>query len=216
MMLAFFIVLNAISSYDEQKSQPVMESVQTTFSTQAIRPDIAPSVVTEETQSIHDGETVERIDALFKSQITSYDTVKDSGRGTMEVTLPVDVFTTSVMAIGQEDLLKASPDVDVKGKKFFLPTLVSLLKSDQQGVAYRMDMLLHVNGNPAHLQNQDPQSLDEAMTLGAQLTAKLEKEGLPQRLLSIGIEDGDTKTVRILFRPHEPFTPLEEGEAQDE
>lgn len=209
MLLAFFIVLNAISSFIEEKSYPVVQSVQTTFSTQPIQPDISPSVTPEETQqSIHEGQTIERIDALFKSQITSYDAVKNEGTGTMEVTLPIDVFANSVMAIGQEDMTKASPDAKVKGKKFFLPTLASIIKSDKQGVPYRMDILLHVDGNPAQMQNLDPKVLAQTMTRGSQLTAQLEKNGVPQRLLSIGVEKGDANTVRLLFRPHEAFTPL--------
>lgn len=210
MLLAFFIVLNAISSFVEHKQQPVVQSLQMTFSTQAIRPDVAPSVAPDDTtQSIREGETIERIDALFKSQITSFDVVKDEGSGTMEVTLPIDVFSGSVMAIGQEDMLKSSADVKVKGKKFFLPTLVSIMKSDAHGVPYRLDILLHVDDNPALLQNRDPKALAESMVRGAQLTAKLEQAGLAQRLLSVGVEKGDKNLVRLLFRPHEPFTPLE-------
>lgn len=209
MLLAFFIVLNAISSFVEEKSSPVVQSVQTTFSTQPIQPDIAPSVTPEEaTQSIHEGATIERIDALFKSQITAYDAVKNEGNGTMEVTLPIDVFANSVMAIGQEDMTKASPDVAVKGKKFFLPTLASIMKSDKQGVPYRMDILLHVADNPAQMQNIDPKTLAQTMARGSQLTAQLDKNGVPQRLLSIGVEKGDANIVRLLFRPHEAFTPL--------
>lgn len=216
MLLAFFIVLNAISSFVEEKTYPVVQSLQMTFSTQALRPDVAPSMAPDPQESIRDGQTVERIDALFKSQITAFDAVKNESTGTMEVTLPIDVFANSVMAIGQEDLLAASPDAPVKGKKFFLPTLVSILKSDQQGVPYRMDILLHVGDNPAQMQNRDPKALAQVMARASQLTTQLEKAGLAQKLLSIGIDKGDANKVRLLFRPHEPFTPMEPEATADE
>ncbi len=208
MLLAFFIVLNAISSYDEQKSGSVVESVQTTFSTVPLTPDISPSMVPSVQEAMGEGQTIDRIDALFRSQITAFDAVKDDGKGQMEVTLPLEVFTQSVMAIGQEDLSKASPDVQVKGKKFFLPTLVSLLKSDAQGVRYRMDMIFHVPENPATLRNRDPQTFTDTTRKGAALATQLQKSGLSARFISIGLEEGDASTIRVLFRPHQPFTPV--------
>lgn len=209
MLLAFFIVLNAISSYEEDRTFPVVESLQLTFAINPIKPDIEPAIVPDTQQSFRDGETIERIDALFNAQITSFDAVRNETYGMMEVTLPIDVFAAAVMAIGQEDMMTASPDAVVKGKKFFLPTLVSILKSDQQGVPYRMDVMLHINDNPALIQNREPQALEQVLDRGAQLTAQLEKAGLPQKLLSIGIGKGDPGKVRILFRPHEPFTPVD-------
>ncbi len=209
MLLAFFIVLNAISSFIVEKTYPIVQSVQLTFSTQALRPDILPSVAPDVRESIRDGTTVERLDALFKSQITAYDAVKDADTGQMETTLPLDVFSTSVMAIGQEDLMTASPDVQVKGKKFFLPTLASILKSDAQGVPYRMDMILHAEDNPAHLQNQDPKTLAQVTERASQLAAQLEKAGVPQKMMSVGVAKGDPDTIRIIFRPHKPFSPVD-------
>jgi hypothetical protein len=210
MLLAFFIVLNAISSFEDVKKYPVVESVKMTFSSDAIREDVSPSVAPDEQKSIHQGDTIERIDALFESQISSYDVKKSPQLGTMQVELPLEVFATAVMTIGQEDLIKASPGKMVKGKKFFLPTLVSILKSDEQGVPYRMDMIMHVKDNPAALQNRDPKMMAQVMVRGAELATQLEKTGLTQRMISIGVNKGDPEKIDLIFRPHEPFTPLDE------
>lgn len=214
MLLAFFIVLNAISSFEEVKKYPVVESVKLAFSTDAIREDVKPSVAPDEQQSIHQGDTIERIDALFESQISSYDAVKNERQGVMQIELPLEVFVTAVMTIGQEDLLAARPGTLVKGKKFFLPTLVSILKSDQQGVPYRMDMIMHVKENPAMLQNRDPKSMEKILGRGAELAMQLEKSGLKQRMISVALSKGDPDKIDLVFRPHEPFTPVaSEGQA---
>lgn len=207
MLLAFFIVLNAISSFVEHKSHPIVQSIQETFSTKIITPDVAPAIIPDDARAFREGDTIERIDALFKSQITSYDAVKDTGRGIMQVELPLNVFTTAVMAIGQEDILKTSPDVQVKGRKFFLPTLVSLMKSDTEGLPYRMDMVLHVPENPAQLQNRDPKKLGGVMAQGARLADQLQKNGLAEKLVSVGVARGNPGKIDLVFRPHKPFTP---------
>lgn len=209
MLLAFFIVLNAISTFEENKVRPIMSSVIVTFSGDAPMQEVMPSITPDPLESLREGATIERIDALFKSQITSYEAQKNESNGVMQIDLPLDVFSSAIMAIGQEDLLNVSPDDQLKGKKFFLPTLVSIMGSDEKGVTYRMDMILHVGDNPAHMQNREPQKLEQVMKRAARLAEKLETAGLGQRLISIGTEKGDESTVTLLFRPHEPFSPVE-------
>jgi hypothetical protein len=99
--------------------------------------------------------------------------------------------------------------MQIPGKKFFLPTLVSIMKSSQQGLPYRMDMVLHVKDNPALMQNRDPKKLGQVLSRGARFADQLQKSGLPQKLIGVGIEEGDVNTIDIVFRPHEPFTPIE-------
>lgn len=208
MLLAFFIVLNAISTFEENKVRPIMSSVIVTFSGDAPMQEVMPSITPDPLESLREGATIERIDALFKSQITSYEAQKNESNGVMQIDLPLDVFSSAIMAIGQEDLLNVSPDDQLKGKKFFLPTLVSIMESDQMGVTYRLDIVLHVPANPAQIQNRDPQKLSQVMERGARLTEKLEAAGLGQRLLSVGVSKGDEAMVTLMFRPHEPFSPV--------
>lgn len=207
MLLAFFIVLNAISSFEEKKMSPVMESVEAAFSNHVERKDTKPSVTPSPVESINEGETVERLDALFQAQISSFEAKKNSRTGTMYVELPLETFSKSIMTIGQEDLTKTRR---ISGnKKFFLPTLISILKSDQQGVPYRMDVVLHTKENPAKLQNQKPKFLLKTMKREGGFARQLEKAGLSQKLISMGIRQGDPEVVELVFRRHVPFSPVE-------
>lgn len=206
MLLAFFIVLNALSSFEEVKTAPVMESLETAFSTKVTRRDIRPSITPDPLQSIREGETVERLDALFKSQITGYDPDKNSITGELHITMPLDRFARAVTEAGQRNLSGASGIAPPK--KFFLPTLISILKSDQKGVPYRMDILVHVPDNPSRMQNRKPQALAVILERAGALTRRLEAAGMPQRLLGIGLKEGDENTVEVFFRKHIPFSPL--------
>ena len=213
MLLAFFIVLNAISSFEEKKMSSVMDSVEQAFSKDVQRQDKKTSVTPDPVSSINEGETVERLDALFQAQISSFNAKKNVHSGTMYVTLPLDVFSKRIMAIGQEDVTKTRSIST--GKNFFLPTLVSILKSDRQGLPYRMDVVLHTKENPAKLQNQKPKSLLKTMKREGSFARQLEKTGLSQQLMSMGIRQGDPDVVELVFRRHEPFSPAISQDSPD-
>ena len=129
MLLAFFIVLNSLSSYEEEKMSKVRQSLDIAFSTNVKNTDQAPSVTPDPTRSVNEGDTFERIEALFEAQISSYEVKKSRSRGIMMVDLPYDQFSQAVFALNQEDLTKRPTRQDVRGN-FFLPTLVSLMRTN--------------------------------------------------------------------------------------
>lgn len=211
MLLAFFIVLNSLSSYEEHLVGNVVKSLDVTFSKDPQKEDIAPSVTEAPVHSVNEGDTFERIDALFQSQIISYKKTISSNRGHMIIKLPLEKFSKAVLAAGQKDLTKARITRNPRGN-FLIPTLVSILKSDEKGVTYRMNILLKTVENPAKFQNQNPSAMNSLMLRGSKLVQALEKGGFPQKLLNIGIEQGNPEMVELVFQPHIPFSPVSENE----
>ncbi len=208
MLLAFFIVLNAISSYEETRVKPVMQSLETAFSSKvADRTDLRPSAREDLDTFTGDGDTLENLEALFSAQIPSHEATVSHSKGVMYVRVPFDDFEAAVMAIGQEDATEKTQDGTFLNK-FFLPTLVSLLKTEDVGTPYRMDIMLNIKGNPAYIQNQNPQRLSQIMKKMSLLSEKIENAGLPQKLLSTGLQKGEVGIVELLFRRHIPFNPL--------
>ena len=91
--------------------------------------------------------------------------------------------------------------------RYFLPTLISVLQSDRQGFTYRMDMILHSDDNPARLQNTSPQTVRRLTDQAGILSQRLEGVGLPERLMSIGLQKGDPDMMTLFFLRHQPFSP---------
>ncbi|NCO02797.1 MAG: hypothetical protein GW903_01235 [Alphaproteobacteria bacterium] len=211
MLLAFFIVLNAMSSYEPNLAEPIIKSLDNTFSTDAVKKDAAPSVKEDPVQSVNEGDIFDRIDALFTAQIVSYKKTISSNRGEMMLELPLEKFSQGVMAAGQKDLTTMSTARNVRGN-FLVPTLVSIIKSEQRDITYRMDIMMHVSDNPANLQNQNPTKIAAVMRRGSALAQKLEQGGFSQKLINIGLKKGDEKMVELVFRRHEPFQVLTEEE----
>lgn len=208
MLLAFFIILNAISTYEEEKFQPIVKSLETAFSNDLRREGDGPSMAPSPLQSVHDGETVERLDALFNAQLRGFKTTKSVISGRMTVEMDLADFQEAVSAIGQKTLTPSNSFNPPR--KYFLPTLVSILQSDKQGYDYRMEILLQTEENPARLQNREPAAVKEKIDLAGMLAQRLENEGMPQKHLNIGLREGNPSKVTLVFMRHVPFSPVEE------
>lgn len=211
MLLAFFIVLNAISSFEQTKVRPVIDSLGQTF---ASRIDAAgneqPSPTAESTQSDGEGDTLDRLEALFRAQLPSADLTVSKNRGIMFARVSYSDFEAAIMAIGQQTAMDSAPMSFSKG--FFLPTLVSLLHTDRAGMTLRMDALVNMADNPAQVQTREPQRMAQEIAQLGRLSDKLERSGIPAKQQSIGLQQGPEGTVDLMFRPYVPFNPLGDEE----
>lgn len=210
MLLAFFIVLNTLSSYEEIKTEQVRRSVELAFSKDPDIKDISPSIKPDPVKSMQEGHTFERLEALFESQIVSFEATISKSRGIMMVRVPYEKFSGAIMAAGQQDLTKYPSRRDVRGN-FFLPTLVSILRANIDGAPTRLEIFLNTQENPAKLQNQSPDQFRKIISQAGAFTRKLEGQGMPQKLINSGVAKGDPKFVDLVFRKYVPFSPVESG-----
>ncbi len=211
MLLAFFIVLNTLSSYEEIKTETVRRSVELAFSKDAEIKEDLPSVRDDPAKSLKEGHTFERLDALFESQIVSFETTSSKSRGIMMVRVPYKKFSEAILAVGQKDLLQYPSRKAVRGN-FFLPTLTSLLRRNIDGAPTRMEILVHTKKNPAELQNQAPKKLQDIMSKVGVFSQRLQKQGMPEKLINIGVAKGDPDFIDLIFRKYIPFSPAKVDE----
>lgn len=210
MLLAFFIVLNAISQYEQTKVHPVMESLGYAFSSKLLsqQMDEQPSMTASSEESVDEGNALDRMKALFTAQIPATQTVVSDSKGEMYVKLQMKDFEAAVMAVGQRNALDQKDKNAILLKGFFLPTLVALMKNEKVGIPYRMDISVNIDGNPAALENSQPQQIAAKIKKLGGLAGKIEDAGLSTKLISVGLQKGEPGTVEILFRRHVPFNPL--------
>lgn len=210
MLLAFFIVLNAISNFEESKIKPVMANLSHTFAANMQQEvDDRPTVRKSENTSTEEGDTLDRMRALFTSQIPAHEAAVNKTRGEMHVRLKFEDFKEAVMAVGQQNILPTKqPNGLLKG--FFMPTLVALMRNDGLGTPYRLDILLNVKENPAEIYNNDPQQMNKITKEMSAIAGRIESAGLPVRLISSGVQEGEEGTVDLLFRPHIPYVPSDD------
>jgi hypothetical protein len=207
MLLAFFIVLNSLSVFEEGKQESVLQSVKQTFEIEsAIQQDVGPSMVGDPYQSIRNGATNERINALFQSQIVGVNLKERNRDGTFLLEMPLETFSLALQAVGQQNLLETkSADINTG---FFTPTLISLLTSSDQGIPYHMDIFILTPDNPATMMNQAPDILTATRKQLSSWAEMLSAAGLPSKLFSVGVRQGQRDYVQIIFRPYHPFSPI--------
>lgn len=198
-MLAFFVLLNSVSSVDTNKVKPMRESIESAFATKISAPDNwQPSGVQDEEVAAGEGRMTQRIEAMFTAQIAGIETQTDESSGTLLMRLKYTDFAKAVS--GTDGTSEASQQ--------FMRTLVSMMRSDMGGHPYRMDAFLQVTDNPAEMQSEQPQKMNVLMRDLSVLAQQVEKAGLPQKLMTIGLEQGQDGMIELLFRPHIPYNPL--------
>ena len=205
MLLAFFIVLNAISTFEENKAAKVRRSVEDSFSVKITRDNEAPSVTQGKAKSINEGNSFDRVEALFKSQFSGVKPSKDLSRGVMMIDLPYVKFEKAINALDQYDLTQSPARNEVR-ENFFLPTLSSILQANINGAPTRMEIYMHMNDNPASLQNDQPRDVRVTTNLLGEFSRKIQSNDVPEKLINIGIAKGDPTVVRLVFRKYVPFS----------
>ena len=210
MLLAFFIVLNAYSSYEDVRVKPIMESLESSFSSRIDQlDDLKPSVTPSEQYSYNEGDTIERLEALFKSQISGVEIKVNQREGTMLVSLKWADFKSALLSQTTINGTFINSEGEQLDEIKFLPLLVSLIRSDQLGTPYHMDVTLNIGVSPAELQNDSPQNLNLFIEEVSSVVDRLEKMGVPNKLITSGLSGGNTETVELFFRTHIPFNPFQ-------
>lgn len=205
MLLAFFIVINAISTFQSNKVKPVMQSLGQTFASRLdVTIDERPSSTESEDASIGEGHVLERIEALFNAHIPGPDTktTRNDINGTMTIIVPFDRFSQAMEAVAAG-----------KSDAVFMPMIVGLMRSNEAGLAYRMDMTLALPMDPAAYLRTSPESMWSALRSLNKTALDLEKAGLASRFLTIGLQKGPPGTIELVFTRHRPYDPRGEGEA---
>ncbi|MBI2235120.1 MAG: flagellar motor protein MotB [Micavibrio aeruginosavorus] len=198
MLLAFFMVLNSISQYEQKKSENIFKNLEDTFSASIAQAgNDKPSIIRSDEKHLGEGDVLEQIEAYFTAQIPGFKAVKEKQRGVMIVHVRKSDFEEAVRGLGAGK--KQGGNDFARG---FLPVLVALMRSEQRGLPYRMDITYQMDENPARLQNDAPQRMAETVHTVAEIAGVIEKAGLKPQLMTIGLQEGNPDTVELVFRPH--------------
>lgn len=201
MLLSFFIILNAHSTFEVSKSQTVLNSLSSAF---AIDREIvlsAPSDIASLNQSIHEGSVLDNLQSYFTAQIIDVQARQNRLGTEMHMRMPFENFKNAVDSalIPQKD--SSRPDnVD----RSFLLTLVSVMDT-QNAVPYRMDMMVSSAVSPEKLVAQNPEKYRVMSAEISEIAKRLEAAGMPGKFMSVGIGSGQEGMVDLYFRRHQAF-----------
>ena len=216
MLLAFFIVLNAISEFEEQKVTPVLSSIEKAFTGGS---DILPPKVTasqgeqpsdnetnEDKESTKEGSTLDEIEGFFSAQIPGLDSEKVSDEGTFIVHAKEPVLKFAVDHI--EDTMVNPYIVKKEGFDYFLGGVLYLMVNNEKYKNYHIDIFLNTRKEPASNGFSKSKEAEKQVKLAAQLAEKLERSGLDTRYINIGLQKGKRGHTSIVFREYKGYTPI--------
>lgn len=202
MLLSFFIVLNAVSDFEDDKSRPVLNSLALAFASQPIPEAIGTSDSHIKTilDDKRDGDTLEALKGLFNAHLSAFEAKKNRLGTVMHVRIPVGRFRN---AIDFPSISYSEAMIGMQGS--FLPTMITLLRSAEHGEPYRMDIILNVAQDPSLYLSNQPGEFSADLKVLSDLATSLERAGMPKKMMSIGMEEGEASYLDLYFYKYKAF-----------
>jgi hypothetical protein len=191
LLLAFFILLNSLASFEEERSAAVADSVREAF--RGVVPAERSLTSDDAGVDIFDGaeQVVEALAQLFDAQLPLVEEDEGAGTWTLKVDLPAsDLFD------------EQSQDLTPDGEEVLrmIATVLEDPRFAQSG--YRVDVLYGIGGNDSGIQGNGA-----ALGRAGVLIRQLEQQGLSPARLSTGFLPSFPGQVRFLFTVELPVPP---------
>ncbi len=192
MLLAFFIVLNSLSTFEQSKTTSVLKSLAETF---VVDPPLGKDQVSEEVaapgQDYKQGDALDRVQGLFQSVIP--DAKANKNRFGTQLTMQMSVVEFET-ALGSN-----APD-----NNRFANALSGLLYLNKT-YPYEVDIYLNIEEDPAMLQRNEPVKATQYRKQISSYAATMEAGNIDPRLMTMGVKKGETKTITLIFRRYTPI-----------
>lgn len=157
--------------------------------------------------SLTGGDTLENIKGLFGAHISGFKEARNRLGTLMHVRVPVLAFEQNIdIPYLKKNEASQTNASDASGA--FLPTLITLLRSEKAGLPYRMDMVLNIPESAPQYQIDNPEGFQKSLQKISDFAHKMEQNGLPAHLVTAGLQAGEPGYLDLYFRLYEPYSPL--------
>lgn len=186
LLLAFFILLNTLSTIEEGRSTEVLKSVQDAFPSE-IQAQLKESFLDGDPGSVIGEGVRSRIGAVFEASLPIIEITADPSGSPLYVSVPSrSVFSPALGGV--------TPEAEALARQ-----LVPLLET-RPGQAYMDLQILLGRGGDGRVRDT---GADQDLILGASSTAlRFGALGVPRARVTGGIEPGDGDITRFVFRIH--------------
>lgn len=184
LLLAFFILLNALATIEETKSRQVLTSVAATFRSVVDADTSAQVLLSELGPASEPDEILEAMEQLWVTAVSVTKVETLSAGQLMQITMPVN------------ELFLAGKSVLRSDRKQLLERAARVLSVQAKSVVAELELVL---GTPPI----DPAKLEEDPSLAIQravvLAGALLEVGAAKDKVSTGVRVGDPKVLRLRF-----------------
>lgn len=195
MLLAFFIVLTATSTYEKVRVQPVIQSLYKAFYSEKaprIKAEITEQKPVDEiTTYLEREQTIEYLTRLFKAELPALTLKTNGDLGVMQAYFDRATFETQIKS-------RQSTVIDK-----IIAALIYIEKTEKP---YSMEITLRENKNETASYKVNRINLLEGYI------ETLSRRGVLPRLLVISLSDQINSDVVLTFKPYFKFAPEKETE----
>ncbi len=204
MLLAFFIVLNSISSFNEDKVSPILNNIESVFASKIAENHGKPSTTKNSiNQEKQEANALDQIENIFKAQIPNYRLYKDISTGKMYIRVKKQAFEYALQNMD----VKNPYLMNKEGFDNFLGGIIYLLQHNMSDKPYKMEIYLNLPEDPAAMYNNNRQKLITERQKLSDMATILENAGLPKKLLNIGLQKGASNYIDLYFGVYKPIIP---------
>ncbi len=189
-LLAFFIVLNASSSFDRVKMRPVIESLEETFASRAIGEDELPALLSDPAKFRGMGETYDDVEGLLRSLAPGIKSERLNGNGVLFIRVTENEWRRILGLDGSAH----------SGDSDFLARLSVLLMPQDKSIRYSTSIMLGLGDSPALLAIENPGTVEQAMKRADAYARNFTRRGFPSSLVMTGLHAGKKNHVDLLFK----------------
>lgn len=176
LILAFFIILNTISDFREEKTLPVLASLESAFASKIIGGSGSPSTSVSENEVFTSSGIIDELDSYFKAGFDIFETTRGANNSVLKVKMRY------------QDLVSVLSRPDTMGGQDLLKNLRSIFYGG--GTNYMLNIVF---------QSADPLKANTAKY--ETVFKQIQTVGFYQDDLKISLVKGDPKFVELLFYP---------------
>ncbi len=189
LLLAFFIMLNAMSSFEEEKARAVLDSVNSTFNGDASQLERQASFENSLGDLDDKAKLVAEIERLFESTIPAVEREQGSSQSYLRLRLPVEG-----MFLGEETDLAS-------GRELLLKRITSSLKGYADGGGfYEFEFLYGVSRNQT---SKSVSNIDMILKRSGVVVQEIQNAGMPADKIAIGLQPESAGFVFFVIRVYD-------------
>tara|TARA_Y100001001_G_scaffold162587_2_gene189522 strand:- start:754 stop:1482 length:729 start_codon:yes stop_codon:yes gene_type:complete len=191
MLLAFFMVLNATSQFEDGKVKPVVESLYKTFGSKLVSQDTKPSEKPDPIQYLNSGQALEYFSEVFNAELPQVTQSKQNEKGVMQLVMPRDMFESLITSTDQTT---------------FDRVIAAMLFFDQRDNRYVLDVIVPYSED--RLSRFGAESLQVPLQRLERYVQILIDRGLSKDMMSLSMNSKvNARDVVLVFRPAFEIVP---------
>ena len=207
LLLAFFIVLNAMSSFQEEKTKPRIESIDKKFATKAVGDKALPSRIASAENSGGAGEAFDNVEGSLKSQGIPFTSERLRGNSVLFVQMPEQRFL-ALIGLGAAN--------DSNEQNLFLGKLVMMLMpASNTSIHYKMHVMLALGDNPSTVARDNPDRARARAFLADRIASALVNHHFDPASLITGLQSGRAGFIDLYFETVTPAVKSLSGEDEE-